>query len=356
MKFIISIINIFFLNIIFFYISKIKKKKTIIFYHPNQNLILIHSKFIEKLLHNKNYYCVYLHQNFFLKKKKYFFLINYFCKLLFNVDLFISNNVCDYFSNFSKKIYIHHDIYDTPLVEKDKLDNLKKRLKVYDYIFLASKSTKIIFNKLFEGEKYRPGISVIGYFKLDYLLKYRIKKKITSIVIAPTNFLAFRKFSLYDKLNKIINILLNKTNYNIVFRPHPSNLYSKKVIRIVKTFKKNKKFILDSSRNYSESYSNSICLITDLSGTAYTYALFTKRPVIFFRNYNKKLEKSYENLNYFKDRYKIGQIYDDVSQFKFISKVLKNKNFYKKNIKIIMKNNFNIGNTKKNFWSRIKTL
>ena len=150
--------------------------------------------------------------------------------------------------------------------------------------------------------------------------------------------------------------MLNKTNYNIVFRPHPSNLYSKKVTQIVKTFKKNKKFILDSSKNYSESYSNSACLITDLSGTAYTYAFFTKRPVIFFRNYNKKLEKSYENLNYFKDRKKIGQIYDDVSQFKFISKVLKNKIFFKKNIEKIMKNNFNVGNAKKEFWSKIKTL
>ena len=38
----------------------------------NQNLILIHSKFIEKLLIIK-IIIVYLHQNFFKKKKNIFF-------------------------------------------------------------------------------------------------------------------------------------------------------------------------------------------------------------------------------------------------------------------------------------------
>ena len=149
-------------------------------------------------------------------------------------------------------------------------------------IFLASKNTKIVGDQLFKNEKKKPKISIIGYFKLDYLLKYKSNNRVTSIVIAPTNFLAFKKFSLYSELRNLINILLSKTNYNIIFRPHPSNLNSIKVAKIVKTFKRNKKFTFDISKDYSEVYNNSVCLITDLSGTAYTYAFLTKRPVIFF--------------------------------------------------------------------------
>ena len=48
-------------------------------------------------------------------------------------------------------------------------------------------------------------------------------------------------------------------------------------------------------------------LITDLSGTAYTYAITTGRPVIFFNHNDKYLKKfNYHELNYFIDRDKIG--------------------------------------------------
>ena len=88
MKFIKCILNILYLNFKLFYNSKIKKKKTIIFYHPNKDLILIHVNFIEKLLLNKNFCCVFLHQNLIVKRKNYYFVIDYFCSFLFNADIF----------------------------------------------------------------------------------------------------------------------------------------------------------------------------------------------------------------------------------------------------------------------------
>ena len=97
--------------------------------------------------------------------------------------------------------------------------------------------------------------------------------------------------------------MLKNTSLNIIFRPHPSNLNSFKVKEINNLFKKNKKFKLDKSIDYSKVYNSSLCLITDISGTAYTYAFLTKRPVIFFREYKKSLEKKYEKLNYFRDKY-----------------------------------------------------
>ena len=66
-------------------------------------------------------------------------------------------------------------------------------------------------------------------------------------------------------------------------RPHPrdinKNFYQnlkKKKIRITNFF------LFDDSNNYLETYNNSFLMITDLSGTAYTYAFLTKKPVIFF--------------------------------------------------------------------------
>ena len=44
------------------------------------------------------------------------------------------------------------------------------------------------------------------------------------------------------KLKEIIKLLLN-SNYNIVLRPHPSNINDKKFIDINRTFKNDKNFL-----------------------------------------------------------------------------------------------------------------
>ena len=199
-------------------------------------------------------------------------------------------------------------------------------------------------------------VSIIGYFKLDYLIRYKSPTKRDAIVIAPTNFLSFKKLSLYSKLIHIIDVLLKHSKLKIIFRPHPSNLNFKEIDRICKKYKKNDQFILDKSIDYSKVYNKSICLITDVSGTAYTYAFFTKQPVIFFRNYKKSLENKYSHLNYFKDRKKIGFIFDKVSKFKQINRAFIKKKTYKNNINSIIKQNFDIGKTKKNFFNELEKI
>ena len=68
-------------------------------------------------------------------------------------------------------------------------------------------------------------------------------------------------------------------------------------------------------------YSNTKFLITDISGTAYTYAFFTKKPVIFFSSKEKLLKKyKFDELSYFIDRKKIGLI---VQNFKELSNAVK---------------------------------
>ena len=360
MKFFVCIANIFYINFILFIKKKINKKKIIIFYHPNVKLINIHTKFIENLLNHKKYFVIHLHQNHLLNKNKYFFLINYFCKFIINSDYFISNNVCDFFSHRSKRIYIHHDIYDTPLIDKKKEGDLRLRLSKYQYILLASNITKKIFSDLFENYKKKPKIKVIGYFKLDVMLDNRInkKKKVSkkSIIIAPTNYLAFKKFSLYRHLDELIATLLKLNEYNIIFRPHPSNINSFNVTQILNKYSNFNKFYFDKSSDYSKTYLNSLALITDISGTAYTYAFYTKNPVIFFRTYKKFLEKKFHNLKYFQDRKKIGTIFDSLKSFKKINLVIAKKVTFKKNIMKILKNNFSIGKTKNNLFTFLENI
>ena len=72
-----------------------------------------------------------------------------------------------------------------------------------------------------------------------------------------------------------------------------------------------------------------MCLITDISGTAYTYAFLTNKPVIFFSK-NEKLinELGYGKLSYFEDRNKIGAIIKnsneilEIINFKLIKKIV----------------------------------
>ena len=80
-------------------------------------------------------------------------------------------------------------------------------------------------------------------------------------------------------------------------------------------FSDNEKFIFDDSKDYFSTYSDSICLITDVSGTAYTYAFLTKKPVIFFSTDEKLLSNlAYEKIPYFYDRNKVGIVVNNLRE------------------------------------------
>ena len=270
--------------------------------------------------------------------------------------MFISNYVCDYFPLTKLKSYIHHDIYDTPLSNLSEEKKLKNRLNKYDHILIPSNNSKTIFEKL----KLKKNMEYfeIGYHKLNFLKKKNKKRKTKNydtIILAPTNFNSFPKLSMYNKIYKIINLLLAKKKYNVVFRPHPSNLNSNIVDRIENKFSKYKNFNIDKSKNYLNTYSNSFLMITDLSGTAYTYSFLTLNPVLFFSISEDVLKKnSYNSLNYFKDRKKIGYIVNHEN--KLIKLIQKSKfrnsdrlNFIHNNIK-----KMNINNSKKLFEAYIQ--
>ena len=102
-----------------------------------------------------------------------------------------------------------------------------------------------------------------------------------------------------------------------------SNFDDLKVIKLKSKYENYKNFIFDNSPDYFKSYKISNFLLTDISGTAYTYAVTTRKPVLFF-NINETLIKllKYNTLNYFKNINKIGWKVNSPNK---IIKILSNK-------------------------------
>ncbi len=148
--------------------------------------------------------------------------------------------------------------------------------------------------------------------------------------------------------------MLTNTASKIIFRPHPIDRKTHLTLEIEESFKNNNNFKLDISNDYFDTYLNSMCLITDISGTAYTYAFLTNKPVIFFSK-NEKLinELGHGNLSYFEDRNKIGVIIKNSNE---IIKIINNIKSLEKKIKIsnsnLLKEMNYLGNSK----NRIKEI
>ena len=83
-----------------------------------------------------------------------------------------------------------------------------------------------------------------------------------------------------------------------------------------------------------DSYSKAKILITDFSGTAYTFAYSTLRPVIFFSKNEKKFSKTNTaDLFYYQDRLLVGLICSNIKELiKSIAKINKKKDYNKNKI------------------------
>ena len=358
-----SLIYCLFLNLIFLFNRFILKKKNVIFFFARNKLINNSYFYIEDLFKNFNkdisiYYIV----DCFFFRKKYFIILQNFFSYIYFADGFISNYLSEKIISSNLRIYIHHDIYDTPLVRKTYEKYLVKVLFNYNYIFIPSKSSKTIFLNLINNNKKKSHFTfkIIRYPKIEFFNKKKINYSSTKkiIIIAPTNIHSF-KISLINKLDDLTNYLLKFTDYKIAFRPHPSNIEDLKINSYVNKFIHNKRFIYDISENYQKIYSESKFMITDLSGTAYTYALIFKKPVIFFipDNFSSILRKDFDlNSDYFLDMKYIGI---KVNNFASINKFLKknfNQGMFQKKINYIKHRSGSPFNSKKSVVNEIHEL
>jgi hypothetical protein len=319
-------------------INKNKKIKVLMFYFPvkayNENII----ELVNLLKKNKNLLVLLTHSKYssddLLKQKKSYLLDFAYLKFipfsnifLNQINLFISSYVNYVFPPLSKNIYISHDISDMAMTNK----NLEKKLflafsKIH-FIFLSSdiviKDFMKRFNLFFTKTKFRtPKLINTGYLKLDHVRKKLnlISNKKDSILLAPTINIMMKYLNISNDLIKIIESLLNETKNKIIFRPHPLDLTKRGninyVTNIVNKFKNYKNFSVDLSSSYLKSYSKAKLLVTDFSGTAYTFAFSTLRPVIFYSKNEENLKKTkYKNLLYFRERRQIGYVSKSIPQF-----------------------------------------
>ena len=342
-KYFLTTVNIF---KIFYISNKLFKRnnsiKFIFFYFPvrayQKNII----ELVNLLNKKKNIqaYLIYNSQSskeLVFKKNSFFIFFVYFRFVPF-VNYFLSriNYIISSYVNYiflpnTINIYISHDIYDTPMVNKEIENKLFTELSKLDYIFVSADIVKDYFEKKFveySDSKKKNNTKIIntGYLKLDHVCRELklIKNKPNQILIAPTASKHYQSINLSFHINKIIQFLLQK-KYQVIYRPHPMDLTYKGNHKLIKKinqrFKNDDNFFLDISNSYLESYSKSFILITDFSGTAYTYSFSQNKPVIFFSyNENEIIKKELSKLNYFIDRKKIGYI---VNNFTVLNQKLK---------------------------------
>lgn len=339
-NFVYSVYSLFIINLRF----KFTKKKTIFFYFPRKNLTLKDVNYIKDLMNKlkKKYFVLYGHKLDALKLKDFYFINENFLKYFKNLNLLVSNYICDFFPKNTKKIYIHHSLYDTPLTGKKNEKQTIKRLEKYDFIFLSSKKMIKSFTNIFKIKNKNTKIVSTGYPRLDFFNKLnKIYRK--SIIIAPANFIAYPNDTmLYDSV-KIIEKIKDITNMKIIFRPHPTNRIFFKgnfeniyVNKLLSKYSKDKRVTFDFSEDYSKSYSDSILMITDLSATAFTYSFLTINPVLFYSPKESLFKRDYKKLHHFKDRKKIGIVVHNIKTFKnSLKKLLLNRKIYASSIKSV---------------------
>ncbi len=334
---------------------KFSKKKTIFFYFPKKDLTWKDVDYIQDLMKklNKKYLVLYGHKLNSIKFDNFYFINESFLKYLKNLNLFISNYICDIFPKKSKKIYIHHSLYDTPLTGRKNERQTINRLKNYDFIFLSSKRIVKSFVNIFKIKNKNIKIIPTGYPRLDFFNKFKsIKKK--NIIIAPANFLAYPDHTMIYDVDKIIEKIRKISNLKIIFRPHPANRdYFKKnykniyVNKIISKYSDDQNVFFDFSEDYSKSYSETMFMITDLSATAFTYSFLTFNPVLFYSPKENLFKKNYKNLNHYKDRKKIGEIANNIGSLdKSLKKIFKNHKKYYSSIKLVREKIDFIGKSK----------
>ena len=329
-RFLLSLKSVLFINYLILF-KKIfnRKLKIIFFYFPvkvYQDNIL---DLVNEIKKDKNIEVILgynlVSANEIKSLEKTFFINPGYLKFLKYIDIFLSSYVVYDLPKSLNKIYINHDIYDTPMVNVENEQNLINNLIKCNYIFLSSEisisalqakidqyTDKIKVNK-------KPKLINTGYLKLDHVHKQINKENLKedSILLAPTLSSMFKEYNLDEFLDKIIKELLDNNDFKIIYRPHPGDKINRQKSLVIKNifekYQNNERFSLDNNVSYLDSYKRSKILITDFSGTAYTYAFSKLRPVIFFsKSENKLIKSSLSELFFFKDRLNVGLISQNI--------------------------------------------
>lgn len=174
-----------------------------------------------------------------------------------------------------------------------------------------------VFNDALQGRKIPERIHIVpaGYPQIDVNLEaataYRGPKNIITYAPTPLNGKpVWNKYSsLYNAGLQIVEALLNAfPDYEIVFKPHIMDKNDQTMI-VVENFSARAGFRVDwSGSKYIELYSKTAVLVSDFSSTAYTFALSTLSPVLFYSPNESMMPQSLRDEPYCRERERIGRV------------------------------------------------
>ena len=239
------------------------------------------------------------------------------------LDAVICSTLTDGLPKNAKQILMVHDIHDTPVGDEDAFFRL---LRLVDYACLPSRHVVELFRGIAEPRKSQlpagKHLHLIpnGYIKLDRTLAHcqRNKQCDPVIIYAPTiiDIGLDHLVSLPAHGDIIVDKILREfPDHVLVFRPHPHTLHMEPTRRIADQFSQNPRFCLDTAgSDYLDLYSRSALMVTDMSGTAYTYAMATLRPVVFFSHEEEAVTNQFAESHYFADRNRVGTVVKDTQE------------------------------------------
>ncbi len=239
------------------------------------------------------------------------------------------------------KLTMMHMAYDF-LVYKDLVARVMAQPQTH-YLFIPSKPSMELHKKICRDYGLTNNLVLIpgGYPRLDNSIAQLEQLKATTteqltantsqaIIYAPTLSALMTSaetkytYSIFDALDFIPAILAAFPDKHIIFRPHPDDLsIIKQGVQTLRTnaFRQllalcetEPRCHLDANQsNYIETFAKAAVLITDTSAIAYSFALTTKQPVVFYSADQAQVKRLMPDVAYINDREKIGYCVDSVS-------------------------------------------
>ncbi|WP_430396149.1 hypothetical protein [Ferrovibrio sp.] len=229
--------------------------------------------------------------------------------------IFITPNLTELLPRSAISVYAIHDILDTPVGDEETFCRLGS---CFDYFLVPSKPAMAMLQQIFARHPgwRMPVLIPSGYLRLDRnlaLMKARGKQAKDRIVYAPTVLAApdWRPFcTAYGMAEAIVRSLRDTfPDDTIVFRPHPHSVAAPEIQAAINALHGLPRVEIDlDPAEYIENYARAKLLVTDISGTAYTFAFTTLAPVLFVSPHEDAFQNFGQGEFYRANRDRIGGV------------------------------------------------
>ncbi|OAN55989.1 hypothetical protein A6A04_10540 [Paramagnetospirillum marisnigri] len=230
----------------------------------------------------------------------------------------IINTLCAGLPPGPTKALMLHDIFDSPMGDpRDFLDLVRQ----IDYLLVPSapgmESARRVLDRFDEVglELERPiRLVAAGYPRLDEnrRLFREVGRDEKVLVYAPTMTLeSWQGYASVARWGRgIIQALRDAfPDHTIIFRPHPNSYADPAVAALMAEVAGLAGCEVDANpSNYMATYGRARLMVTDMSGTAFTFAFTSNRPVVFFSPEDARARSDNPDVAYFEMRDQIGLV------------------------------------------------